>query len=218
MQSSYFFTREVIMRILKLKPMLAVCSAIAVCIFFFAAAAKEKDFGSGSKTAFLVIDIQNDYFDGGKYPLVNSVKAAEHAKKALAYFRKNGTRIIHIRHENTGANAPFFIPGTDGAKIHQSVSPIGKETVILKHKPDSFIGTPLEDELKKDGITRLIISGMQSNVCVQATALSAVAKNYEVTVLEDCIAAKSGELHLGAVSKMKESGVTVTAFTALSGK
>jgi nicotinamidase-related amidase len=206
------------MRIIKLKLMIAACSAIAVCFFIFAAAAKEKDSGSGSKTAFLVIDIQNDYFDGGKYPLFNSVKAAEHAKNALAYFRKNGTRIIHIRHENTGENAPFFIPGTGGANIHPSVSPIGKETVILKHKPDSFIGTPLDDELKKDGITRLVISGMQSNVCVQATALAAVAKNYDVTVLEDCIAAKSGDLHLGAVSKMKEKGVTISSSSDTVGK
>ena len=68
------------------------------------------------KTALLLIDIQNDYFPGGKYDLVGMVTAAHNANKILKLFRTQERPIYHVRHENEGDNPPFFERGTKGAQ------------------------------------------------------------------------------------------------------
>ncbi|TAL37835.1 MAG: cysteine hydrolase [Spirochaetes bacterium] len=164
---------------------------------------------SPGKTALLIIDIQNDYFPGGRFELFEAVNAADVAKLVLARFRSIMAPLIHVRHESDKPGAPFFVPGTPGAEINSAVTPAEGETVIIKHEPSSFIGTPLEDILRKNGVTYLMIVGMQSNVCVKSTALDAVKKNYAVTVVEDAIAARSGEIHKKAVAEMKTAGVEI---------
>lgn len=61
-----------------------------------------------SKTALLLIDLQNDYFEGGKWVLRNTDKAAANAAKLLAKFRDQARTVIHVRHEAASADAPFL--------------------------------------------------------------------------------------------------------------
>ncbi|MBV9190171.1 MAG: isochorismatase family protein, partial [Betaproteobacteria bacterium] len=68
--------------------------------------------------ALVIIDIQNDYFPGGKMELEGSDAAAGNAARALERFRDNGLPIVHLRHLSTRPGATFFIPGTAGAEIH----------------------------------------------------------------------------------------------------
>ena len=175
-----------------------------------ASAARDK----WEQTAFVIIDIQNDYFKGGTMALENSDKAGKKAGKLLDYFRKNGVPVIHVRHENP-ASAGFVIPGTDGARIHECVAPVAGETVILKHFPDSFKETDLGDALEKMNIKHLVISGMQSNVCVRATTLEALKKSYTVTVAEDTLAAMNQTVHKSAVGEMSKAGATMASSTSL---
>lgn len=65
------------------------------------------------KTALIIIDIQNDYFLGGRMELVGAEQAAQKAKEALAYFRSQNLPIVHIQHVTTRPGATFFIPDTD---------------------------------------------------------------------------------------------------------
>jgi len=83
--------------------------------------------------ALVIIDIQNDYFPGGKMELVGIEKAAEKAKEVLSIFRNNGWHVIHVRHLSIKPNATFFIPETFGSEIHESVRPLGAEKIILKN-------------------------------------------------------------------------------------
>jgi nicotinamidase-related amidase len=104
-----------------------------------------------TETALILVDIQNDYFDGGRWPLSNMDLASDNAAKVLAHARKTGKMIVHIRHEIPSETAPFFRPGSEGAQIHPAVAPQEGEEVILKHKPNSFLNTRLHDTL---GLTR----------------------------------------------------------------
>jgi len=81
-------------------------------------------------TALLVIDIQNDYFPGGRMELEGSPAAGANAAKALAEFRRKKLPVFHVRHLSVRPGATFFIPGTDGAEIHSQVLPIEGETVV----------------------------------------------------------------------------------------
>jgi nicotinamidase-related amidase len=78
------------------------------------------------KTALLLIDIQNDYFEGGTMTLVNADHASENAKLLLENFRNKNLPIIHIQHIATKPGATFFLPDTAGVEIHKNVRPVRK--------------------------------------------------------------------------------------------
>ena len=117
------------------------------------------------KPILLIIDIQNDYFEGGKMELVNMNKATENAEKLLSYFRKNDLPIVFIQHLAIKPNASFFIPNTWGAEIHDSIYPLLNETVITKNFPNSFRGTNLHQHLQALNSTDLVICGAMSHKC-----------------------------------------------------
>ncbi|PCI03374.1 MAG: cysteine hydrolase [Hyphomicrobiales bacterium] len=143
-----------------------------------------------SKTALVLIDIQNDYFEGGKWPVDKMQTVSANAARLLEHARKQGYEVIHIRHEIPSDEAPFFGPGTTGAETHASVAPLEGETVILKHKANSFHDTPLRGELEARGVSKLTICGAMSQMCVDATTRAASDFGYEVTLVEDACGAK----------------------------
>jgi nicotinamidase-related amidase len=65
-----------------------------------------------SRSALIVVDIQNDYFPGGKWPLVGVDAAADNAARIIEATRGAGGLVVHIRHEFTSEDAPFFTPNS----------------------------------------------------------------------------------------------------------
>jgi len=148
-----------------------------------------------SHTALLLIDFQNDYFSEGKWPLNGTEAAAEQGAKLLTAFRNQDLPIVHVRHEFLSADAPFFLEGSEGAKIHHTVTPRENEAVILKHKPNSFRDTELQEVLKKLEVEKLIIVGAMSHMCIDAGVRAAVDLGYEVSVAHDACAARDLEFN-----------------------
>jgi nicotinamidase-related amidase len=142
------------------------------------------------KTALIIIDVQNDYFPGGKMALTGSKEAGEKAGKLLESFRANHQTIIHIKHIALQDGATFFLPNTPGAEINELVKPMMNEEVITKHYPNSFRETNLQAYLKSKGITRLIICGMMTDVCVDATTRAAMDLGFSNTVIGDACATR----------------------------
>jgi nicotinamidase-related amidase len=141
--------------------------------------------------ALLVIDIQNDYFPGGKMALEGPEAAAAHAASALAKFRERGWPVIHVRHLSLRPGSTFFIPGTEGAEIHASVRPREGEAVVEKNFPNSFRGTPLDSLLKGAGANELVVAGMMTHMCVDASVRQAADLGYKVTLLGDACATRA---------------------------
>lgn len=141
--------------------------------------------------ALILIDIQNDYFDGGLWPVDDMKLVAENAGAVLAEARKRGDLVIHIRHEATTDKAPFFRPGTPGADIHPSVAPREDEAVLLKHRPNSFLATDLNKRLQDAGITDVTLVGAMTQMCIDATARAARDLGYKVTLVADACGAKA---------------------------
>lgn len=142
-------------------------------------------------TALLVIDIQNDYFPGGAMELEGAQAAGEKAAAALASFRKRGLPVIHIRHLSVRPGATFFIPGTKGADIHETVRPQASELVVEKNFPNSFRSTALQEQLEKNGIKNVVVAGMMTHMCVDATVRQAADLGYKVTLLADACATRA---------------------------
>jgi len=138
----------------------------------------------------LIIDIQNDYFEGGKMTLVNMDETTGNAKKLLSYFRQNELPIVFIQHLATKPNASFFIPGTSGAEIHESIRPLANETAIIKNFPNSFRNTNLHEYLQTTGSTDLVICGAMSHMCIDTTTRAAADLGYSCTLISDACATR----------------------------
>ena len=141
-------------------------------------------------TALLLIDIQNDYFPGGKYPLVNPLDAAQNAYMLLQCFRDVGGYHVHIQHISNEPDATFFIKGDSGSDIHDSVAHFEGEPIVYKHEVNSFLGTNLLELLKSWDIERVIITGMMTHMCVDGTARAASDLGFQVIVAEDACATR----------------------------
>jgi len=142
------------------------------------------------KTALLIIDIQNDYFPGGKFPLVKPLEAAQKAYMILQCFRESGGQHVHIQHISLEPNATFFISGDRGTDIHDSVAHFEGEPIVYKHEPNSFLNTDLLELLKSWEIERVVITGMMTHMCVDATARAAADLGFQVIVAEDACATR----------------------------
>ncbi|HEX9079208.1 MAG TPA: cysteine hydrolase family protein [Desulfuromonadaceae bacterium] len=141
-------------------------------------------------TALILIDIQNDYFPGGRMELAGSTEAAAAAARLLTGFRQTRWPVFHIRHLSTRPNATFFLPDTPGCEIHGSVLPLPEEPVIIKHYPNAFRETDLLDRLKAAGIDRLLLCGMMTSMCVDATTRAAFDLGFSCTVAGDACATR----------------------------
>jgi nicotinamidase-related amidase len=145
----------------------------------------------GVTTALILIDIQNDYFPNGKMELAGAVEASYQAKKLLSFFRENEWPIFHIQHISTRSGAAFFLPNTEGVHIHRNVEPLPNEVVIQKNFPNSFRNTNLLDELNERKIKRLVICGMMTHMCVDATVRAAFDYGFECIVIHDACATRN---------------------------
>jgi nicotinamidase-related amidase len=138
--------------------------------------------------ALVIVDIQNDYFPGGAHPLVGPEAAAKNAQQLLEAFRASGEPLFHVQHIWDAPDASFMRPGTAGVEIHESVSPAADEPVIQKANPNSFLDTPLEAELRARGVEHVVVCGMMTSMCVDATVRAAVDLGFEATVAHDACA------------------------------
>ena len=130
--------------------------------------------------ALVIIDIQNDYFPGGKMQLEGAEAAAGNAGRALEQFRSKRLPIFHVRHLSTRPGATFFIPGTAGVEIHERVRPNSGERA-----------TDLDPALKAAGVKELVVAGMMTHMCVDASVRQVADLGYKVTLLGDACATRA---------------------------
>ena len=155
--------------------------------------------------ALIVIDLQNDYFPIGKYPLWNAETILSHLELTITSAKKLGIPVIivqHIANSKSGA-APFFNAGTLGVEIHPRISALLPDApVVIKEFADSFHNTDLEFTLNDLGVSELYIAGMMTQNCVTHTAISKAADKYKVTVLSACCTTVDPMIHALALRAM----------------
>lgn len=125
-------------------------------------------------TALIIIDVQYFYFPGGALPLNNPGETAENIKKVLTKFRSVGKQVVHIRHNSK-----------KGGEIYKLLAPLKNEKVISKNFANSFKDTDLLSYLRENGISRLVVTGMQTHMCVEATVRAASDYGFKCIVISD---------------------------------
>lgn len=204
-----------------------ILSIAGVCLLASTAAAQAtgKKASMGADTALVVVDIQQFYFEGGLVPLTGSLEAAAQARKVLDGFRARALPVIHIRH------VPKSVPIVDGEpadpqdRIRPEVQPAAGEKVISKRFANSFRDTDLLDTLRQKGITRMVIVGMQTHMCVEAASRAATDLGFDVVVVHDACATRPLEfegrtvpadmVHAGALAAIRGTYGRVISATEL---
>ena len=143
------------------------------------------------KTVLILIDIQNDYFPGGRMELEAPLAAAQQAGRLLNFFRQQGWPTVHIQHISNRPGATFFLPDTDGLEFHPSIRMLPGEPVIVKHFPNSFRETELLEHLQGLKVESLVICGMMTHMCVDASVRAAADFGYPVRLAADACATRS---------------------------
>ena len=170
-----------------------------------------------SKPALVVIDVQNDYFEGGAFPLWNAEPTLAATEKAIRKARAKGIPVVFVQHIAKGAS-PFFNAETEGVKLHERVrAAVEGAPIVVKQHADAFEGTNLHETLQRLGADELIVCGMMTQNCVTHTAVSRKADEYQkVTVLTDASTTVSEMLHLIAVAGLSPRVAISTVDGALA--
>ena len=139
-------------------------------------------------SALVMVDCQNTYRTG-VMQLTNVEPAMLQAQKLLRLARELKVPIIHIQHD-AGPGSPYDITVELGA-ISAEVAPQSGEDVIVKHYPNSFIGTTLETKLRSLRIEDVVLAGFMTHMCVNSTARGAFNLGFKPTIVASACATRS---------------------------
>jgi nicotinamidase-related amidase len=167
-----------------------------------------------ASTALLVIDMQRDFIERGGFgeALGNDVSRlaaiVPTVRDLLGWARAHGIRVVHTRegHRPDLADCPLakrqrgrptlrigdagpmgriLVDGQPGNDIVPDLAPRAGETVIVKPGKGAFYATPLDELLRSQQITHLILAGVTTEVCVQTTMREANDRGFECLLVED---------------------------------
>jgi nicotinamidase-related amidase len=139
-------------------------------------------------STLIMIDCQNTYVRG-VMALDGVAAALDEAAELLERARTAGIPIIHFQHDG-GEGSPYDVRAEIG-EIVDMVRPRGDETVIVKHFPNCFVQTDLEDRLKALSARNLVLAGFMTHMCVNSTARGAFNLGYAASVVASATATRA---------------------------
>jgi len=131
--------------------------------------------------ALCIIDVQNAMIQGNN-PVYRSNEVLHNIKELIDKARKQLVPIIYVQHNEEGSE---FQKGLDSWEIVDMIKPNKDDPIVHKTYSDSFKDTNLKEILDQYNINELIVVGMQTDYCVNATSLRANELDYDVTIVSD---------------------------------
>ena len=140
-----------------------------------------------SKTALLIIDVQKG-LDEPSLGKRNNPQAESNMASLLCEWRRHKLPVIHVRHCSVEPDSPLR-PGLPGNAFKEEVRPLPGEKQFDKSVNSAFIGTGLDEFLRSQGISSLLIVGLTTEHCVSASTRMASDLGFDVTLVSDATAA-----------------------------
>jgi nicotinamidase-related amidase len=168
-----------------------------------------------STTALLLIDFQNEYFDG-RLPIPDGLAALGQAVQLMQHADRHGMPVFHVRHMGA-AGGMLFAEGGALAEIHPALAPASHHAIVPKRMVSSFAGTELHERLRARGIATLIVAGLMTHMCVSTAVRDARQfgnDSYRVLVAADACATRDIDAWNGGV--MPHRTLHDATLTALS--
>ncbi|MFF8695059.1 isochorismatase family protein [Streptomyces sp. NPDC015144] len=159
--------------------------------------------------ALIVVDVQKDAVEGDR-AVPDAARLVDRTAELIARARAGGALVVHV--QNDGQPGAGDEPGTPGWALHHPVTESATEHAIRKTRDDGFHETPLRRLLTDAGVRALAVCGVMSEMCVQATARTALELGYRVVMPHDAHATHdipaapgiSGVVPAAAVSRVAE--------------
>jgi biuret amidohydrolase len=162
--------------------------------------------------ALLIVDMQKEDL----FPLANFTTAVNNTVKLLEFARQHDALIIFTRHINDLDRMPLpngeplndlgepasYTAGTYRTDVLDELHPLPSDLVIDKGRYSAFFKTRLDRELRERNITRLVVCGVMTDVCVLGTVLDGFYNNYDMTLIADACAATTSAAHYSALHIM----------------
>ena len=137
------------------------------------------------KPTLIVVDVQRAFDEPGWEPR-NNPGAEARIAELIAGWRAAGAPIVHVRHRS--ADGGRFHAGTPGFEFKPEAEPLPGEPVLEKTTTAAFVGTDLEDRLRRDDAETLVVAGLTTDHCCSATARMASDLGFETLVVGDATA------------------------------
>ena len=138
-------------------------------------------------SAVVMIDAQLEYVTG-RLPLTGVGPALEVGAELLTAARAAGRPVLHVQHRGQGEG--LFGPDSAFFAIVPEVAPENHETVVEKGVPNAFADGALDVKLKELGVSKIIIAGFMTHLCVSTTARAALDLGYGCSVLAPACATR----------------------------
>jgi isochorismate hydrolase len=158
-------------------------------------------------SALLILDVQRYFSDPESHAFIPSLPPViGRIRRIQAAFRAAGLPVILTRHLNTDENAgllgtwwrDLIRPGTRWAEIVPGLGPV-TSPVLEKTQYDAFHGTDLETILKRQNVSRVVITGVMTHLCCETTARSAFVRGFTVFVPVDGTATYNEDFHFASL-------------------
>ena len=166
--------------------------------------------------ALLVVDVQRDLCPPSYAPMLPRLKSVVDAA------RQAGVYVVYVqnvvlaggashspseiaRRTALGLRLEYTMEGTSGAEFMPEIAPLGGEPVVRKHRLNAFEGTSLDLLLRSRGIDTIVVTGVATHGCVLSTSYAAVALNYYVIPVSDCVASWQEDLHEASLLIMRST-------------
>lgn len=165
-----------------------------------------------AKRALIVIDVQNEYFDGA-LPISDPPRETSVANigRAMDAATAAGVPVIVVRHSSDEADEEIFRPGSHEWELRPEVAERSRDHLVEKHLPGSFTGTPLDDILRAEGVDTVVLTGYMTHMCVDTTSREAAHRGYAVEILRDATGTLSLENSGGSASGEEIHRATLVA-------
>ncbi|NRT75955.1 cysteine hydrolase family protein [Clostridium beijerinckii] len=160
------------------------------------------------KKALLVIDVQNEYFTG-KLKVTYPNNSFDNILKVMDYAKDNNMIVIIVQH--TALFGDTFIKDSNGWELQPMIFEKSYDYLIEKTKPSSFYETNLEEILKKENTTEIVISGYMTQMCCDTTAREAFHRGYHVDFLSDATGTIDVNNEVGVISSKDLHKATLIA-------
>jgi Amidases related to nicotinamidase len=174
------------------------------------------------KRALLVIDVQNEYFEGGAKPVTYPEGSFENILSAIDMAEAKGIPVILIQHSSTKPGSKAFVKDTKGWQIPDEVLKRKYDCIIEKNYPGSFTGTELEAVLKSHGIDTVTICGYMTQMCCDTTSRQAFHMGYKVEFLSDATGTLDFTNYAGSITAAELHNavlvIQAAAFSKVIGK
>lgn len=135
-------------------------------------------------SALIIIDVQKGFDFEDYWGKRNNPQCEENIAKLIAHWRKNNRKIIFVQHMSKNPKSTLYV-GQVGNEYKEIVAPRKDDVLFHKSVHSAFIGTDLEEYLRTNNISQVVITGIATNFCVSTTARMAGDMGFDTYVVND---------------------------------